>query len=155
MDALYDRLAGATIEDAPRIEREIMQEWSKSGSPAMDLLLQRGNDALLAGDFEAAIDHFTALTDHAPDFAEGWNGRAQALYQAGLYGQAVEDVGRVLTLNPHHFGAIAGLAAMFEEMDRPEQALEAYRAAFAIHPHLAGVSEAIQRLEAESEGQEI
>ncbi|WP_136682588.1 tetratricopeptide repeat protein [Falsirhodobacter xinxiangensis] len=155
MDALYDQLAKATPEEAPRIERQITAEWSKSGSASMDLLLARGNEALEAGDIDAAIEHFTALTDHAPDFAEGWNARALAFFQKGLYGQAVEDIGRTLTLNPHHFGAISGLAAMFEEMDRPKQALEAYKAALAIHPNLAGVREAVDRLEADTEGQEI
>lgn len=155
MDALYDRLANATAEEAPRIAREIETEWSRSGSAAMDLLLERGNEAMAAGDLDAAIDHFTALTDHAPDFAEGWNGRALAFFQKGYYGQAIDDIAHVLALNPHHFGAITGLAAMFEEMDRPEKALEAYKAALAIHPHLEGVDEAVKRLEAESAGQEI
>lgn len=155
MDQLYSDLSEATPETAPRLERQIVTEWSKSGSPAMDLLLERGNEALAAGDIDAALDHFTALTDHAPDFAEGWNARALALFQKGQFGQAVEDIGHVLTLNPHHFGAISGLAAMLEEMDRPEAALEAYKAALAIHPNLAGVREAVDRLEAEHAGQEI
>ena len=37
----------------------------------MDLLLGRGNEALEAEDYPTAIEHFSALIDHAPDFAEG------------------------------------------------------------------------------------
>ena len=40
--------------------------------------------------------------DHAPDFAEGWNARATAYYQAGEFGPSVADIGHVLTLNPRH-----------------------------------------------------
>ena len=56
-----------------------------------------------------AIEHFTALIDHAPDFAEGWNARATAYYQTGDFGPSIADIGQVLTLNPRHFGALVGL----------------------------------------------
>jgi tetratricopeptide (TPR) repeat protein len=102
-----------------------------------------------------AIDHFTALIDHAPDFAEGWNARATAYYQAGEFGPSVADIGHVLTLNPRHFGALAGLGAIFEELERPEQALEVYRAALAIHPQQPGVLEAVERLQALTQGQDL
>ena len=78
LDALFAELADPDAGDWQRAEQDIWREWSKSGSPAMDLLLQRGRDALQAGEVGAAIEHLTALTDHAPDFAEGWNARATA-----------------------------------------------------------------------------
>ncbi|MEY4983024.1 MAG: hypothetical protein RIR62_1290 [Pseudomonadota bacterium] len=155
LDTLFEDLKAADEAQARRIEREIWTEWSKSGSPAMDLLLQRGRDAMEAGDHAAAIEHLTALTDHAPDFAEGWNARATAYYAAGQFGPSIEDIARTLTLNPRHFGALSGLGIIFEELDRPEQALEAYRAALAIHPHLAGVLQSVERLEIETAGQDL
>jgi tetratricopeptide (TPR) repeat protein len=88
----------------------------------MDLLLQRGKDAMAAGDFPAAIEHLTALTDHAPDFAEGFNARATAYFQAGQLGPSIEDIARTLTLNPRHFGALSGLGMIFEDLGRPEKA---------------------------------
>ena len=121
----------------------------------MDLLLERGEKAIAQGDYEAALDHLTALTDHAPDFAEGWNQRAIVWFHLGRFGQSVEDIRRTLALNPRHFGAMAGFGAILEAMERPEQALEVYRAALAIHPHLEGVDEAVKRLEAEVAGQDI
>ncbi|PLL11044.1 hypothetical protein C0V75_17260 [Tabrizicola sp. TH137] len=155
LDSLFEELKGADAQAAARIEREIWNEWSKSGSPAMDLLLQRGRDAMAAGDTAAAIEHFTALTDHAPDFAEGWNARATAYFQAGDWGPSVNDIARTLTLNPRHFGALSGLGMIFEQLEQPEKALEAYQAALAIHPHLEGVIEAVERLEAETAGTDL
>ncbi|WP_241557832.1 tetratricopeptide repeat protein [Falsirhodobacter deserti] len=155
LDALYDRLQDAPAEDAPQIEAEIFGEWQRSGSSAMDLLLQRGHKALAAGDTDAAISHFSALIDHAPDFAEGYNSRAAAFFQKGMFGPAIDDLAHVLTLDPRHFTAIAGLATMLEEMDRPKDAIRAYEAALAIHPHLAGVPEEVRRLRTELTGQEI
>lgn len=155
LDDLFTRLKTAPAQEAGRIETEIWIEWSKSGSPAIDLLLQRGRDALEMGDTTQAIAHFTAVIDHDPAFAEGWNARATAYYQAGEFGPSLADIARVLTLNPRHFGALVGLASMLEESDRPEKALAAYKAALEIHPHLEGVPEAIQRLEAQETGQEL
>lgn len=155
LDGLFERLKTADEGEAGRIETEIWIEWSKSGSPAMDLLLQRGKDAMNLGDTAQAIEHFSAVIDHAPDFAEAWNARATAYYMAGDFGPSVADIGKVLTLNPRHFGALSGLAMILEETGKPERALEVYKAALAIHPHLEGAADAIERLETEAEGQEL
>lgn len=155
LDGLFDRLKTAEAGEAGRIEREIQLEWSKSGSPALDLLLQRGQDAMTVGDYPAAIEHFTAVIDHDPGFAEAWNARATAFYMAGEFGPSVADIARVLTLNPRHFGALSGLALILEETGKPEKALEVYRAALAIHPHLQGATEAVERLQKAAEGQEL
>lgn len=155
LDSLFEELKDADARAASRIEREIWNEWSKSGSPAMDLLLQRGRDAMAAGETAAAIEHFTALTDHAPEFAEGWNARATAYFQAGELGPSVNDIAKTLTLNPRHFGALSGLGMIFEQLEQPEKALEAYKAALAIHPRLQGVIEAVERLEAETAGTDL
>ncbi|MGL4238776.1 tetratricopeptide repeat protein [Tabrizicola sp.] len=155
LDELFTRLKAAGEEEAGRIETEIWIEWSKSGSPAMDLLLQRGRDAMELGDSLQAIEHFTAIIDHAPDFAEAWNARATAYYMTGEFGPSIADIGKVLTLNPRHFGALSGLGMILEESGKPDRALEAYKAALAIHPHLQGAVEAVERLETQEEGQEL
>lgn len=155
IDALYDRLKTASETDAPRLEAEIEAAWQQSGSAAMDLLLQRGQEAMAMGEPDLAVEHFSALIDHAPDFAEAYNSRAAAFYQQGDFGPAIDDVAHALTLDPRHFTAITGLATLLEAMDRPAAALEAYRMALAIHPHLGEAQETMERLEAETAGQEI
>jgi tetratricopeptide (TPR) repeat protein len=155
LDKLFDDLKTSDAAQAQRIEREILNEWSKSGSPAMDLLLKRGQDAMAAGDFSVAVEHFTALIDHAPDFAEGWNARATAYYMEGEFGPSIDDIAQTLTLNPRHFGALSGLGMIFQELDQPEKALEVFRAALAIHPHLGSVLEAVEALEKETGGQDL
>lgn len=155
LDEMFAELQTAEEPAAGRLERKIWREWSKSGSAAMDLLLKRGRDAMEAGDTEAAIEHFTALIDHAPAFAEGWNARATAYFQAGLFGPSAADIQQVLRLNPRHFGALSGFGRILEETANPDRALVVYKAALAIHPHLAGIKEAIARLETKAAGQEM
>ena len=155
LDDLFGQLQTATDEEAGQITQSIWIEWSKSGSAAMDLLLKRGRDALNAGNPQAAIEHFTALIDHAPDFAEGYNARATAYFQTGDLGPSVSDIARTLTLNPRHFGAMSGLGMIFEQLNEPAKALEVYRAALAVNPHMADIKDAVKRLEAKLAGQEL
>jgi Tfp pilus assembly protein PilF len=44
---------------------------------------------------------------------------------------------------------------IFEEIGEPEKAVEAYKAALAIHPQMQGVLEAVKRIEAETAGQDL
>lgn len=155
LDDLFAELQDAQAENWQMIEGQILTEWSKSGSDAMDLLLKRGESALDSGDTDTAIEHFTALIDHAPEFAEGYNGRAKAYFDAGKYGPALQDIGTALTLNPRHFGALTGLAAILEETGSPEDALLAYREVLAIHPHLEDVKTAIERLTVATQGTDL
>ena len=148
-------LADPTTENWQAVERQIRAEWSKSGSASMDFLLQRGEKALEAEDYDLALEHFTALTDHAPDFAEGWNGRATALFRKGLYGPALEDIGRTLALNPDHFGAIIGLAVILEETGYPKDALAVWHILEGINPHRPELQDAIARLEKDLGGKAL
>lgn len=155
VDDLLAQLKTADEHNAPLIEAQITAEWSKSGSPAMDLLLQRGADAIEAGNPTRAVEHFTAAIDYAPDFAEAYNGRATAYYLTDDIGPALADLQTALTLNPQHFGAMKGFAIMLEELSRPEDALTVYRQVLAIHPQDADVAGAVDRLVKSLEGQTL
>jgi len=153
--ALLSALAEAGPAEAQRLDRQLQALWTKSGSAAMDLLLKRGREALKKGDTAAAIEHLTALTDHAPGFAEGWHMRASAYFEAGLYGPAVADLERALALNPNNYGAIYGLGTILEMFGDRENAFRAYQRAQAIHPHHEDVTKALERLKPEVEGKAL
>ncbi len=155
LDPLFEALRDAEGASARQIEAKIWEHWADSGSPSMNFLLERGREALEAEETKVAIEHFTALIDHAPDFAEAYNGRATAYFQSGLYGPSLADIREVLVRNPRHFGALGGLALILDEMGESKGALEAYRQVEALYPNREGLSEAIQRLEREVEGEDI
>ena len=155
LDPLFDALQDAEGEAAAQIEAKIWEEWSRSGSDSMDFLLERGRKALEEGDISRAINHFSALIDHAPDWAEGYNGRATAYFQAGRYGPSLADIRETLRRNPRHFGALGGLALILEELGETEGALEAYRAVAELYPNREGLTEAITRLERQVDGESI
>lgn len=155
LDQLFAELSSADQAEARRLAREIELEWTKSGSSAMDLLLKRGKDALDAGETGAAIEHLTALTDHAPEFAEGWHMRSIAYFRQGLYGPAIADIEKALALQPRHFNAIASLGGVMAEIGRPEMAKEAFEQVLAIHPHHEDVSEALDHVTSQIGGAEL
>lgn len=153
---LLDQLAEAEdARAADRLERQVRQEWSKSGSAAMDLLLKRGQDALDVDNIDAALEHLRALTDHAPDFAEGWHTLALAYYRADQFGPAADALERTLALNPVHFGALRGMGAIFEQVDKPHLAYDAYSRVLTLRPHDSDVIDALERLERQVIGQTI
>lgn len=152
MDELFGRLAEPQGEGWRIAESDILREWSKSGSSAMDLLLQRGEEALDRGDTAAAIGHLTALIDHAPDFPAGYQARAAAYVAAGQFGPAFHDLARALQLEPRYFPALTQLAIMLEDTGDAERALAAYRESLRIHPHQQEAIDGVARLERQQDG---
>lgn len=155
LDQLFQQLQGASEPEAQNIAEDIWREWSRSGSAAMDLLLQRGEIALTEGDPMTAVDHASAVIDHAPDFAAAYNLRATAYFQMGELGLSIADISRTLALNPRHFGALAGLGAIFEELNQPAKAVEVYGEALKLNPHMPELKEAIARIDTQIGGQEL
>lgn len=152
VENLLEELKEAPESDAPRLERELSLLWDRSGSASMDLLLERGRDAMNEENYREAIEHFTALTDHAPDFAEGWHARATAYYRLDLYGPALDDLQRALALNPQNFDAIFGLGVMFQEFGDLTRAVEAFERVLALHPNHENAKSAMDHLQASGIG---
>ena len=142
--SLLQQLAQSTPEQATGLDRQLQVLWSQSGSASADLLLERGREALGDGNITAAIDHLTALTDHAPEFAEGWHVRASAFFEIERLNAS--DLEQALALNPNNYEAIYGLGLIFEIVGKPEQAFQAYSRVLAIHPHHEEVTNAVNRL---------
>ena len=146
LDEMLEALQSAEPAEATRLTREIERLWELSGSPTVDLLLRRGREAMEEEDIETAIDHLTAVTDHAPDFAEGWHARATAYYMKDLYGPALDDLQKALTLNPHNYNAMFGLGVMLQEFGDYVRAEQAFLEVLALHPHHENATTALDQL---------
>lgn len=152
---MLDLKGAETPTAAQRLENQIMAEWSKTGSASMDLLLKRGRDALEVNDAAKALEHFHALTDHAPDFAEGWHGMALAYFALEKFGPAMDALEHVLALNPDHFGALRGVGAINERVGKTDLAYRAYEKVLELRPHDPEIEKALGRLEREAIGVEL
>jgi tetratricopeptide (TPR) repeat protein len=146
LDPLFQQLqASPGPQEAQLLEAQIWMIWTEAKDGPTDTLMQLGLAAMQSGNIAGALELFDAVTVQKPDFAEGWNKRATALYMLGAFERSAEDVGKVLELEPRHFGALAGLGLINSELDKTDEAIDAFERALKVHPHLTGVK---QRLEA-------
>ena len=156
LETLFAQLRVAPDETAARqLSQAIWMVWTQPSDPDLALRMADVLEARLLRGAETTIDLLDALIADYPDYAEGWNQRATMHYVTGDFEASIADCDRTLELEPRHFGALDGLGAIFEELGRPEQALEVYRASLAIHPHQPSVLEAVDRLEAAAKGQDL
>lgn len=156
VDSLLDELGAVEREsDAKRLEQRILRAWHRSGSATVDLLIRRANAAIKDEDYALALEYLDTIVVLAPDFAEGWNKRATVYYLIDEYQRAIADIGRVLALEPRHFGALGGLGMIFRELNDRERALSAFRRALDVHPFFGDIRSAAERLEVEVEGRGI
>ncbi|MEX3014449.1 tetratricopeptide repeat protein [Gymnodinialimonas hymeniacidonis] len=155
VDDFLDRLANPELRNWEVVEQEVYQRWQISGSASADYLLRRGIEAIEAQDYDAAYDHLTALTDHAPDFAEGWNARARLFVEQQMYGPAIADLQRVLALEPRHFGALVSMGLMLEDMGDFDRAREAYELAHDLHPNQPDILRLLNNLNVQEEGEAL
>ena len=72
-----------------------------------------------------ALDHFDQLEKHEPRFAEGWNKCATVLYTIGPVQVSIDDIQKVLVLEPRHFGALTGLGTCYEALSNDAAAAKA------------------------------
>jgi tetratricopeptide (TPR) repeat protein len=155
LDELFAQLEAAPdAAVAAPIEQAIWVEWSDSGSPTVNVLLERATAAETAGDAELAGRFLDQASDLAPEYAEPWNRRANLAYRAEDYRGAIAAIQETLKREPRHFGALAGLGLIYEELGQQRAALEAFRAALAIHPHYETARQGVRRLEPRVDGRD-
>jgi tetratricopeptide (TPR) repeat protein len=144
---LIDALGTApTAEVARPIEARIWAIWGKSGDQAVDVLMAEGVARLEGGENDAALKLFDRVVGLAPGFAEGWNKRATTLYAMGQFQKSIQDIDKVLALEPRHFGALSGLGLCNVHLGKDREALAAFERAAAADPNLPGVQANIEAL---------
>ena len=147
LDVLFAELKSAkTMADVAGIEAQIWYLWSLSNDAAVDRILAGGTAAMARRQFTAALTSFNTVIEMKPDFAEGWNKRATLYYLTGEFDRSIADVERTLALEPRHFGALSGLGLINMALERPAEALAAFEAALAVHPHMPNAKNMIKRL---------
>jgi tetratricopeptide (TPR) repeat protein len=156
LDSLFGALRAAPDEaSAKAIEDRIWARWLVSGGDTVSLLMTRVKVALDKEDFDLAIRLLDAIIEIRPQYAEAWNRRAAAFYLKKDYGSAVADLRQALRREPRHFAALAGLGMIMQEVGDDKSALDAFRAALALHPRLKGVAEKVRALAETVEGRPI
>ena len=156
LDFLFGALKVAPDEtSAKNIEERIWALWLASGSDTCNLLMARVKAAIDKEDYKLALQLLDAIVEIKPTYLEAYNRRATVFFLKRDYGSALADLRFVLTHEPRHFGALSGLGAIMQDIGDDKSALEVYRRALAIDPHLHGVADKVKTLTFKVEGREL
>lgn len=153
LDALFDRLASAADEtQAELIAEEIWAIWLDSGSASINFVLRRGSAAQKRGESDLARRMYDQILTLSPDYAEGWARSSRLALEEKNLSRSLTEAAKALALEPRHFYALWTMGNVFEQLDRNEEALEAYREAHRLHPQLKAVKDRLAALESALNG---
>ena len=156
LDRLFEALKVAPDDDSAKyVENRIWAIWLGSPSDTANLLMGRVKTAVDGKDLDLAIKLLDAVIDIRPDFVEAWNRRATVYYTKKDFGRALADIHEVLAREPRHFGALSGLGIIMQEFGEEKLALEAFRRALAVNPHLPKIPDFVKTLTEKVEGRDI
>ena len=156
LDFLFGALKAAPDEDsAKHVEARIWAIWLQTPSDTAALLMARAKAAVDAQKIDVAIKLLDAVIKLRPDYIEAWNRRATLYYMQNDYAHSLADIQQVLIREPRHFGALAGLGMIMQDVGDEKRALEAYRKALAVNPHLEKIPEQVKALTEKVEGRDI
>jgi tetratricopeptide (TPR) repeat protein len=156
LDFLFGALKAAPDEaSAKHVEARIWAIWMQTPSDTAALLMLRAKAAMEAQQTDVALKLLDSVIKLRPDYVEGWNRRATLYYLQNDYTHSLADIQQVLIREPRHFGALAGLGMIMQDIGDDKRALDAFRRALAINPHLEKVPELVKSLSEKVDGRDI
>ena len=132
LDFLFGALKAAPDEVSARhVEARIWAMWMQTPSDTAALLMSRAKTAMDAQKTDIALKLLDSVIKLRPDYTEAWNRRATLYYLNNDYLRSMQDIQQVLIREPRHFGALAGLGMIMQDIGDDKRALEAFRKALA------------------------
>src|SRR5215470_307802 len=156
LDFLFGALKAAPDDaSAKHVEARIWAIWMQTPSDTAALLMMRAKAAMDAQQIDVALKLLDSIIKLRPDWTEAWNRRATLYYLKNDYARSLADIQQVLAREPRHFGALAGLGMIMQDLGDEKRALEAFRKALAVNPHLEKVPDLVKMLSEKVEGRDI
>jgi tetratricopeptide (TPR) repeat protein len=106
-------------------------------------------------ELDLAVELLDAVVEIKPDYVEAWNRRATVHFLKKDYGRSLADIRQVLAREPRHFGALSGLGLIMQELGEEKRALEVFRRAIELHPHIERIPDLVKSLTEKVEGRDI
>jgi tetratricopeptide (TPR) repeat protein len=156
LDELFIQLRNVDdLETASSIEKKIWATWVHRGDELVDLHMSLGIRAMHAGALKLSLRQFTTVINLDQNFSEGWNKRATVYYMMGDFDKSVQDIERTLALEPRHYGAISGLALIFDATKNLGGALKAWQQVLEFTPYNQQIRNRVLQLKNEMRGKAI
>jgi tetratricopeptide (TPR) repeat protein len=156
LDFLFGALKVAPDEESAKaISDRIWGVWLGSGGDTTNLLISRVRTAIEKKEFDLAIQLLDSIIEFKPEYVEGWNQRATVYFMKKDYTRALADLAQALAREPRHFGALFGVGVIMQEFGDDKRALDVYRRALELDPHMKRVPELVKTLSEKVDGRDI
>ena len=122
-------------KSASLLEEKIWSIWNKH--PTNNKLtdkLEFGTELMQYGDYNYALIVFDNIILSDPKWSEAWNKRATVYFLMNQFTNSLDDIEKVLNIEPRHFGALSGQARIFIKLQKYEKAIKSLERALEFYP---------------------
>ena len=122
-------------KSASLLEEKIWSIWNKH--PTNNKLTERlefGTELMQYGDYNYALRVFDNIIVTDPKWSEAWNKRATVYFLMSQFKNSLDDINKVLSIEPRHFGALSGQARIFIKLQKYEKAIKSIERALIFYP---------------------
>jgi tetratricopeptide (TPR) repeat protein len=122
-------------KSAALLETKIWSIWNKH--PTNNKLTERlefGTELMQYGDYNYALRVFDNIIITDPKWSEAWNKRATVYFLMSQLTDSLDDIDKVLNIEPRHFGALSGQARIFIKLQKYEKAIKSIERALKFYP---------------------
>ena len=122
-------------KSAALLESKIWSIWNEH--PTNNKLTERlefGTELMQYGDYNYALRVFDNIIVTDPKWSEAWNKRATLHFLMSQLTNSLDDIDKVLNIEPRHFGALSGQARIFIKLQKYEKAIKSLEQALKFYP---------------------
>ena len=147
LENLFITLSSSSDKQVIRsTENQIWKIWFAHPNSDVERLMQIGVQRMNNNRQSEAMIIFNQLVENFPNYAEAWNRRATLHYIVGNFQESIDDIERVLSLEPRHFGALSGLGLVYLQLDELSKAKQAFEDLIKVHPNSPYARENLRRV---------
>ena len=123
------------LKSASLLEEKIWSIWNKHPTNSkLTEKLEFGTELMQYGDYNYALRVFDNIIVTDPKWSEAWNKRATVYFLMSQFTNSLDDIEKVLDIEPRHFGALSGQARIFIKLQKYEKAIKSIERALVFYP---------------------
>ena len=136
LDKLFDQLIKTNdSNNAQQLEKKIWSVWSKHPNDnGLTDKMEFGTELIQYGDDNYALRVFDNIIVNDPQWSDAWNKRATVYFLMNQFKDSLDDINKVLSIEPRHFGALSGQARIFIKLQKYEKAIKSIERALECYP---------------------
>ena len=117
------------------LEKRIWSIWNEHPNDLkLTEKLELGTELMQYGDYNYALKVFSNILENDPKWSEAWNKRATVYFLMSQFTNSLNDIDKVLDIEPRHFGALSGQARIFIKLQKYEKAIKSIEQALKFYP---------------------